>query len=145
MEKQTDMTHRNIVLDIEAVLENLHIVQDFVEDHLQAAGCSLKTKTEISVAVEEIFVNIALYAYHPGPGRARVRVEVSEDPAVVTVTFLDRGVPYDPLAKEDPDLSLPASDRKIGGLGIFMTKQFMDDVIYEYRDGQNVLTLKKYI
>ncbi|MBQ9464021.1 MAG: ATP-binding protein, partial [Lachnospiraceae bacterium] len=118
-------------IEVEAANENLTEVQTFVDEHLEAAGCPVKAKMQIGVAVEEIFVNIALYAYHPGPGRARVRVEVSEDPAVVTVTFLDRGVPYDPLAKEDPDLSLPASDRKIGGLGIFMTNQFMDDVIYE--------------
>ena len=145
MEKQTDMIQGNNELDIEAVIGNLHAVQAFVDDRLKAADCSEKVKTQIGVAVEEIFVNIAHYAYHPGRGNATVCVEVSEAPVVVTVTFLDHGVPYDPLAKEDPDLSLSARKRKIGGLGIFMTKQLMDDVIYEYRDGQNILTLKQNI
>jgi anti-sigma regulatory factor (Ser/Thr protein kinase) len=72
-----------------------------------------------------------------------VRVEISEDPLTVTITFVDHGIPYDPLAKEDPDLSLSAEDREIGGLGIFMTKKLMDDVSYDYIDGRNILTLKK--
>ncbi len=74
-----------------------------------------------------------------------MRVEVSEDPVTVTITFIDHGVPYDPLAKQDPDLTLSADDRQIGGLGIFMTKKIMDDVAYEYKDGQNILTLKKQL
>ena len=98
---------------------------------------------QIGVAVEEIFVNIANYAYHPDKGNATVRVEVSGDPVCVTITFVDHGVPYDPLAKDDPDVTLSADDREIGGLGIFMTKRIMDDVAYEYKDGQNILTLKK--
>ena len=72
-----------------------------------------------------------------------MRVEVSENPVTVTITFVDHGVPYDPLAKEDPDVTLPAEQREIGGLGIFMTKKIMDDVTYSYRDGQNILMLKK--
>ncbi len=72
-----------------------------------------------------------------------MRVEVSEDPVTVTITFLDHGVPFDPLAKADPDLSLDAEERQIGGLGIFLTRQIMDDVAYAYKNGQNILTLKK--
>ena len=98
---------------------------------------------QIGVAVEEIFVNIANYAYHPDKGTATVRVEVSGAPVCVTITFVDHGVPYDPLAKDDPDVTLSADAREIGGLGIFMTKRIMDDVAYEYKDGQNILTLKK--
>ncbi len=98
---------------------------------------------QIELAVEEIFVNIANYAYAPEIGRATVRVSVSDDPLTVTITFIDRGVPYDPLKRSDPDVTLSAEEREIGGLGIFMTKKVMDEVAYEYKDGQNVLTLKK--
>ena len=98
---------------------------------------------QIELAVEEIFVNIANYAYAPEIGRATVRVSVSDDPLTVTITFIDCGVPYDPLKRSDPDVTLSAEEREIGGLGIFMTKKVMDEVAYEYKDGQNVLTLKK--
>ena len=97
----------------------------------------------IGLAVEEIFVNIASYAYAPGKGKALVRVEVSGTPVRVTVTFVDGGVPYDSLAKDDPDVTLSAAEREIGGLGIFLTRQVMDDVAYEYKDGKNIMTLKK--
>ena len=129
-------------LEIEAAVENLPEVLAFVEEHL-AEDCPLKAMMQINVAVEEIFVNIAKYAYAPDKGNATVRVEVSGEPVAVTITFIDNGVPYDPLAKEDPDVTLSAEERKIGGLGIFMTKQLMDDVVYEYRDGRNILRLKK--
>ena len=98
---------------------------------------------QIELAVEEIFVNIAHYAYRPQIGQATVRVEVKEEPLSVIITFIDRGVPYDPLKRSDPDVTLSAEEREIGGLGIFMTKKVMDEVAYEYKDGQNVLTLKK--
>ena len=130
-------------LEIEAAEENLGLVQEFVDEHLEAAECSMKSQMQISVAVEEIFVNIARYAYAPDKGNATVRVEVSEAPVAVTITFVDHGQPYDPLAKEDPDVTLPADERRIGGLGIFITKKTMDDVVYEYKDGQNILKLKK--
>ncbi|MCR4963514.1 MAG: anti-sigma factor antagonist [Firmicutes bacterium] len=130
-------------LELEAVAENLPEVQAFVDEHLEASGCPAKAQMQIGVAVEEIFINIANYAYKPDKGKATVRVEVSENPVVVSITFVDHGVPYDPLAKEDPDVTTAAADREIGGLGIFMTKNLMDDVSYAYRDGQNILTLKK--
>ena len=123
--------------------ENLPELQAFVEERLEAADCPMKARMQISLAVEEIFVNIAHYAYAPEKGMATVRVEISEDPVTVTITFLDHGVPFDPLAKTDPDLSLDAEKRQIGGLGIFLTRQFMDDVAYAYKNGQNILTLKK--
>ena len=130
-------------LELEAADENLARVQDFVNARLEAVGCPMKAMMQIGVAVEEIFVNIAHYAYAPDKGRATVRVEVSRDPVTVTITFIDHGMPYDPLARTDPDVSLPVDQRDVGGLGVFLTKKLMDDVIYEYRDGQNILTLKK--
>ena len=130
-------------LEIDAEEAKLAEVQTFVEERLEAVDCPMKALMQINVAVEEIFVNIASYAYVPEKGKAKVRVEISDEPVSVTITFEDRGIPYDPVAREDPDVTLPASQRDIGGLGIFMTKQIMDDVAYEYRDGQNILTLKK--
>ncbi len=130
-------------LELEAVIENLPTVQGFVDEHLEAANCPMKAQMQISLAVEEIFVNIASYAYAPEKGKATVRVEVSQEPVSVTITFVDHGVPYDPLARDDPDVTVSAAERDIGGLGIFMTKKIMDNVAYEYRDGKNILTLKK--
>ena len=130
-------------LTIEATVENLPQVMGFLERHLEEADCPLKALMQITVAAEEIFVNIAHYAYAPGSGEATVRLELTDDPAAASVTFIDGGVPFDPLAKPDPDVSLSAEERGIGGLGIYMVKKSMDDVRYAYRDGQNVLTLVK--
>ena len=130
-------------IEIEATEENLDQVLAFIDRHLEAVDCPMKIQMQIDVAVEEIFVNIAKYAYAPDKGNARVRVEVDEEPVTVTITFVDHGTPYDPLAKEDPDVTLSAEERPIGGLGIFMVKNTMDDVFYEYKDGQNILSLKK--
>lgn len=130
-------------LEIEASVEKLQTVIDFVNSQLGAIDCPPKAQMQMELAVEEIFVNIAHYAYAPEKGNATVRVEVSEDPVTVTITFIDRGIPYDPLKREDPDVTLSSEEREIGGLGIFMTKKIMDDVSYEYKDGQNILTLKK--
>lgn len=132
-----------IEFDIEARNENLDAVLQFVDEQLEEAGCSMKTQMQIDLAVEEIFVNIANYAYDPEIGPATVRVEVEPDGSAVSITFIDHGVPYDPLAKADPDVSLSAEDRKIGGLGIFLVKKSMDDIKYEYVNGSNILTMKK--
>ncbi|MBO4580147.1 MAG: anti-sigma factor antagonist [Clostridiales bacterium] len=131
-------------IEVEAVVDNLKEVQAFIDEHLEAVDCPMKASMQISLAAEEIFVNIANYAYAPDKGNATVRIEVTKEPAVI-ITFVDQGVPYDPLAKEDPDVSLSAEARKIGGLGIFLTKKTMDDVVYEYKDGSNILRMKKII
>ena len=104
----------------------------------------MKAQMQIDIAVEEIFVNIASYAYESGDGKAVISVSTTDDNAV-HITFTDMGIPYDPLAKEDPDITLSASERQIGGLGIFMTKKIMDEVKYEHRDGCNILKLVKKI
>ena len=130
-------------LEIEALSENLPQVLAFVDEQLEAADCPMKIQIQIDIAVEEIFVNIAHYAYAPETGKAMVRIETLADPPSVDITFIDNGVPYDPLAKADPDITLSAEERQIGGLGIFMVKKSMDDVKYEYLDGHHILTLKK--
>ena len=130
-------------LTLEAAVGNVAEVLAFADAELERADCPMKAQMQLDLAMEEIFVNIANYAYAPGTGMATVRVEVAGDPPEATVTFEDRGIPYDPLAKEDPDVTLPAEERQIGGLGIFLTKSIMDEVTYAYTDGRNVLTLKK--
>jgi len=105
----------------------------------------MKAQMQIDLAVEEIFVNIASYAYAPGTGPATIRVGLTDDGSVFVIELIDQGVPYNPLAKEDPDITLSAEERKIGGLGILLTKKSMDDVQYEYANGSNILTLRKSI
>ena len=143
LERTDKLTFSRNELELEAVDENLAQVQTFVDERLEAADCPPKAQMQIGVAVEEIFVNIAHYAYAPDRGNAVVRVEVGDDPVMVSITFIDQGMPYDPLSRADPDVSLPVSERDVGGLGVFLTKQLMDDVTYSYRDGRNILTLKK--
>ena len=130
-------------MDIAATLENLATVMAFVDQQLEEVGCSMKAQMQIDIAVEEVYVNIAHYAYNPEIGGVTIRVQIEEEPLAVILTFIDKGKPYDPLAKEDPDVTLAAEDRQIGGLGIFMVKKSMDNVSYEYNEGRNVLTLKK--
>ncbi|MEM0530730.1 ATP-binding protein [Zongyangia sp. HA2173] len=130
-------------ITVTATLDNLNTVLAFVDKQLEQAGCPLKLMTQVDLAVEEIFVNIARYAYHPYVGEARVRCEAGGDPFQIIVGFADRGRPYNPLDRQDPDVTLDAQRRQIGGLGIFMAKKLMDDIQYEYRDGKNILTLRK--
>jgi len=130
-------------LTIAAKIENIEAVTDFVNEQLEALDCPMKAQMQIDIAIDELFSNIAHYAYNPEIGQATVRVEVIEDPLAVTITFIDNGVPYDPLAKADPDTTLSAEEREIGGLGIYMVKKSMDDITYEYKDGQNILAIKK--
>ena len=132
-------------LVIEAKKSNLDAVLSFIDEQLGEAECSKKTRMTIDVAVEELFVNISSYAYDPKIGTAVVQVSVHNVPLSVEITFIDNGKPYDPLVKPDPDVTLDAEHRQIGGLGIFMVKKSMDDVQYEYKDGRNILTIKKVL
>ena len=130
-------------LNIAATIENIETVTAFVNEQLEAYDCPMKAQMQIDIAIDELFGNIAHYAYNPEVGNATVRVEVVEDPLAVIITFIDNGIPYDPLAKEDPNIKLSAEERQIGGLGIYMVKKTMDEITYEYKDGQNILAIKK--
>ena len=132
-------------MTLPAVVENIAQVTDFVNAQLEEIGCPMKAQVQIDIAIDELFGNIAQYAYNPETGPATVRVEVSDAPISVTITFMDHGVPYDPLLKEDPDITLSAEERGSGGLGIFMVKKTMDEITYEYKDGQNILRIRKDI
>ena len=130
-------------ITVAAAVENLEGVTAFVDRCLEEIGCSPRAQMQIDVAVDELFSNIAYYAYPPRTGTVTLRVEVAEDPSLAILTFIDSGVPYDPLSRPDPDTTLSAEERRIGGLGIYMVKKSMDDVSYAYEDGKNVFTIKK--
>ena len=132
-------------LTIAATVESIETVTDFVNEQLEAYDCPMKILMQINIAIDELFSNIAHYAYNPETGDATVRVEVIEDPMAVIITFIDNGVPYDPLKQKDPDTTLSADERQIGGLGIYMVKKTMDDITYEYKDGKNILSIKKHL
>ena len=130
-------------LTLPAAKENIPAVIDFVNRELKSVGCPMKTEAQIDIAIDELYSNIANYGYDGENGRVLVRLETEIRPRAVTISFIDEGRPFNPLEREDPDVSLSARERKIGGLGIFMVKKSMDDVRYEYRDGKNILTIRK--
>ncbi len=117
----------------------------FVEAELEAAECPLKTVMAITVAIEEVFVNVAHYAYGTDSGDVRMGIGFDVTSRTMVFTMADKGVPFDPLAKPDPDITLSAEERQIGGLGIFITKKTMDSVEYRYDNGENILTMTKKI
>lgn len=130
-------------LTIDAVLDSIPVITEFVDNQLEQFGCPMKAQVQINIAIDELFSNIVHYAYHPEVGPATVRVEVVEDPLSVIITFIDQGVPYDPLSMEDPDVTLPAEEREPGGLGIYLVKKNMNEITYEYKDGRNILKIRK--
>ena len=132
-------------LTLEAKVANLQQVLDFVDENLKSMRCPMKILMQIDVAVEEIYVNVASYAYAPNTGSVTIQMELQEHPRTVVITFIDSGIPYNPLAKADPDVTLSAEERAIGGLGIYMVKKSMDKMEYEYMDQQNVLKMYKNI
>ena len=128
-------------LKTEAKTENLELINDFLAENL--IGCPLKLLMQTQLAVEEIFVNIAHYAYKDKTGEVNVLCELDKEKNLFTIIFEDTGIPFDPLKREDPDVTATAEERNIGGLGIFLTKKLMDEVSYENKDGKNILTLMK--
>ena len=136
-----DMTEQTFPAKTEALPDIL----GFVEETLESYECPMKTQMAVCVAIEEVFVNVAHYAY--GGGEGNVTLGIGFDDASRTVTFrmADKGVPFDPLQKPDPDITLSAEERDIGGLGIFITKKTMDQVTYAYENGENILTMIKKV
>lgn len=130
-------------LTVAATVENIETVTDFVNEELEALDCPMKTQMQIDIAIDELFSNIANYAYAPEVGEATVRVEPKDDALAVVVTFIDKGMPYNPLENEDPDTTLSIDKREVGGLGVYMVKKSMDDIKYEYKNGQNILSIVK--
>ncbi len=131
------MTQRTV----EAKLEALETLLALTRDELEAAACPQREKNQILIAVDELFSNIARYAY--GPQGGNVQFSVQARPGAAELCFADEGVPYDPLQTDAPDLALSAQERQVGGLGIFMVRKLMDEMTYEYRDGRNLLRIRK--
>ena len=136
-----------LTFKVKALTENCAPVTEKIIGLLEENGFdSPALHMKIELVVEEIFVNIASYAYKDTEGGdALVEADISGDPAALTIAFTDSGVPFDPLAKEDPDVTLSADERGIGGLGIYLVKKNMDDVKYERCGNKNVLTVKKVL
>ena len=131
-------------LTVDATVDNIATVTDFVNAQLEQFDCPRKALLQIDIAIDELFGNIAQYAYDPETGPATVCVEVNENPLQVLITFIDNGVPFDPLGAETPDTTLPADERDVGGLGILMVCKSMD-VHYEYKQGCNILRIRKVL
>ena len=128
-----------------AKIESLSEVLGFVEETLEGFACPMKIQTAICVAMEEVFVNIAHYAYTDGVGDMTLLIGFDENSRTVTFRMTDKGIPFDPLKKPDPDITLSAEERDIGGLGIFIAKKTMDSLTYAYENGENILTMIKKI
>ena len=120
-------------------------IKAIIDELLENAGCSVKAQMQIDVAIDELFGNIAHYAYPGGAGDAAVRFSLDEAARTATITFIDSGVPFNPLAQDEPDVTLSADKRTVGGLGIYLVRKTMDRVDYQRRDGMNILTITKTI
>ncbi len=130
----------------ECKIEDIPVLTEFVEAELEKLDAPMKTTIQMSVAIDEIYSNIVYYGYKTEkPGPVTVKVIYKEEKNAVYLRFADEGIPYNPLVKEDPDVTLSAEERGVGGLGIFMVKKTMDSVKYKYENGQNILTIKKFL
>ena len=128
-----------------AKIDALEDVLCFVDGTLEGYECPMKLQTSISVAIEEVFVNVAHYAYGEGEGDVSISIAFDGDSRLATFRMADKGIPFDPLNKPDPDITLSAEQREIGGLGIYIVKKTMDTVTYTYENGENILIMKKKI
>lgn len=132
-------------ITVEAAMEHLEEVLHFVRRKLKKTEGRMQDRLVVEIIVEELFTNIASYAYGENTGRVTVECRISQEASEVMVVFTDRGMPYNPLEHEDPDTRASIEEREIGGCGILMAKKMMDDVQYEFRDGKNILTIRKYM
>jgi len=130
-------------ITVPANLDNIAVVTNLINSELEATNCSEHDRIQIDVAIDEMFGNIVKYAYGQEEGTVTVRVDISNDPSAISITFIDHGIPYNPLNNKAPDTTLKAKERKIGGLGIFMTRKIMNDMRYKYLDRSNQLTILK--
>lgn len=133
-------------MKVPASMEHLQEVMAALERALKQAGCGEDDRRLIEISAEELFTNIASYAYGGGQGQMWLQWDIRKaepDQREAIVSFQDEGIPYNPFSRQDPDLNLPIEDRPVGGLGIYMTKKFMDHVEYRHEDGRNVTVIAK--
>ena len=130
---------------VEAKVENLHEILEFVEEQLEIHEANMKVITTTSISVEEMYANVCMYAYESfaEPGECTVRIGFEDNN--VYISLIDSGMEFDPLKKEDPDIHADIEERGIGGLGIYMVKEYMDECTYERKDGFNIFTMRKAI
>lgn len=132
-------------LTVNASLKNLPVIIGFINETLSSLNCSKADSIQLSIVIDEIFGNIVFHSQLQESETVTVMLDVEEDPLCIVISFIDNGKPFDPLKTQDPDVSLPAKKRKIGGLGLFIIKNTMDSVTYERRDNKNVLTIRKLL
>lgn len=130
-------------ITVPASISNLPDVISSIEAFLEQIDCPIKAQTQIEVAIDEVFTNIASYAYDGSDGLVTIDADMLEGEKGIKITFTDQGKAYNPLEKEDPDITLSAEERPIGGLGIFIVKKTMDDVVYSYENDSNILSIIK--
>ena len=128
-------------ITVDATIENMDTVTAFVDAFLDQIACPMKSRIQINIVIDEIFGNISYYAYGADGGKASVQAGIEK--GMIVLVFIDQGIPYNPLENKDPDITLNLEEREIGGLGIYMVKKIMDEVSYEYMDGQNILRMRK--
>lgn len=132
-------------ITVKASIDSITAVTQFIDDNLEELGCPVKTQSQIDIAIDEIVNNIASYAYESEAGDLTAQFEFDEATRTAAITFIDSGIPFDPVAAADPDVTLPAEERGVGGLGIFLVKKTMDKVNYSYLEGKNILRIEKRI
>lgn len=132
-------------ITVDAVVENLETVTIFVNEILDAFLCPAKIKMQMDIAIDELFTNISRYAYPDKVGQVTIKVQTFIDTNNICITFIDSGIPYNPLEEKAPNTTLSVEERKIGGLGIYMVKKSMDEMTYEYCEGKNQVVIKKFI
>jgi anti-sigma regulatory factor (Ser/Thr protein kinase) len=131
-------------IKVTAILENLPVVTQFIEEQLEPFGCPMKAMMQIDTAADEIYSNISYYAYPKGEaGEVSISVDMGDSGKETVITFEDNGIMFNPLEKGEPDTSLSAEERATGGLGIFLVRKLMDDVTYERIGDRNILKLRK--
>lgn len=129
-------------LKVKAIDENLSMVLDTVENFIEGL-CNSEIKNEILISVDELFINVAHYAYEGEEGEVSIVMELLEEKKRLRIIISDQGIPFNPLEKEDPDIDLSLEERKIGGLGIFMVKDYMDHLEYKFENKSNMLIMEK--
>ena len=130
-------------LELDATLENWDNVKKFVKEMLEETHCKRDDERTLQMAIEEIYINIVNYAYAPNVGKVNIVGIFENDEYSIILQFIDEGKPFNPLEMDDPDFSIATEDREVGGFGIFIVREMVDDISYEYKDGKNILTVKK--
>ncbi len=133
-------------INVDVKTESIGILNEAIENIMRDEGASEAKIISIDVAIDEIFSNIIFYSGLKEDDKALIRVTVEDDDEKkITLEFIDTGKPFNPLERPEPDVTKPAEEREIGGLGIFMVKKSMDHVSYRHEDGKNIFTIMKKI